>query len=91
VGQQRLTAIFRGTVQGVGFRWQASRALKGLDVTGYVRNLRDGTVELVVEGTAQSTSEAVARVRDVLGHLISGEHDELSEATGEFPSFGIRR
>ncbi len=37
-------------MQGVGFRWSVRDAAKGFDVTGWVRNLRDGRVELQVKG-----------------------------------------
>ena len=42
----------RGQVQGVGFRWSAAREAKALGITGYVRNLPDGTVYIEAEGTS---------------------------------------
>ncbi len=44
-----MTARFlvRGLVQGVGFRWFALRRARALGITGYVRNLPDGAVEVV--------------------------------------------
>ncbi|WP_269510394.1 acylphosphatase [Corynebacterium faecium] len=47
----RMTAHVRGNVQGVGFRWWTrSRALE-LGLAGYAKNLADGRVEVVAEGT----------------------------------------
>lgn len=46
-----LSARFSGHVQGVGFRYATKQLAKGFDVTGYVRNLADGRVELEAEGT----------------------------------------
>ena len=46
----RQHTIFRGHVQGVGFRATAARVAEGFEVAGHVRNLADGSVELVVEG-----------------------------------------
>jgi acylphosphatase len=43
--------IFRGRVQGVGFRATTHRLARGRTVAGYVKNLADGTVELVAQGT----------------------------------------
>ncbi|MDE7313902.1 MAG: acylphosphatase [Eubacterium sp.] len=43
--------IFTGRVQGVGFRYRASYAAKGLGVTGWVRNNQDGTVEMEAQGS----------------------------------------
>jgi len=45
----RLNAIFAGTVQGVGFRYFVRDIAKKMGVKGFVRNLPDGTVEVVAE------------------------------------------
>lgn len=45
-----LQVFFEGNVQGVGFRWSVKQVAKGFDVTGWVRNLADGRVELQVSG-----------------------------------------
>tara|TARA_R110002111_G_scaffold191869_1_gene258132 strand:- start:24136 stop:24447 length:312 start_codon:yes stop_codon:yes gene_type:complete len=44
-----LRAIFQGRVQGVGFRYRTSRLAKRHSITGFVKNLSDGTVELVAQ------------------------------------------
>jgi len=46
--------IVRGRVQGVGFRYHAQRQASRFGLTGYVRNLRDGSVEMVCEGEEAS-------------------------------------
>jgi acylphosphatase len=43
--------IIRGTVQGVGFRWSAVREARTLGITGFVRNMSDGSVYIEAEGT----------------------------------------
>jgi acylphosphatase len=48
-----LQVFYEGNVQGVGFRWSVRHAAKGFDVTGWVRNLRDGRVELQVNGAEE--------------------------------------
>jgi acylphosphatase len=45
-----LQVFFEGNVQGVGFRWSVRDVAKGFDVTGWVRNLPDGRVEMQVSG-----------------------------------------
>jgi acylphosphatase len=45
-----LQVFYEGNVQGVGFRWSVRHAAKGFDVTGWVRNLPDGRVELQANG-----------------------------------------
>ena len=45
-----LQVFYEGNVQGVGFRWTVRHTATGFDVTGWVRNLPDGRVELQVTG-----------------------------------------
>lgn len=47
---ERLHAVVRGNVQGVGFRYFIQRKARDLGLRGWVRNNDDGTVELVAEG-----------------------------------------
>jgi acylphosphatase len=46
----RLSVKVSGMVQGVGFRWHTLRVAEGLRLSGWVRNLRDGSVEIQAEG-----------------------------------------
>ena len=87
----RRRVIYRGAVLGVGFRWTALRAASGGAVTGYVRNLADGGVELVVEGEAAEVAALVAEIEERLREYIGRREAEESVATGEFSGFEIRR
>ena len=49
--------VVSGTVQGVGFRWFVARHARALGLRGYARNLANGTVEVVVDGPAESLPE----------------------------------
>ena len=81
---------FSGRVQGVGFRF-TTRSVAGLfAVTGFVRNLRDGRVELVAEGERRELEKFLARIKREMPGLISDAEARWSQATGEFGSFGIR-
>ena len=84
-----MTCIFSGSVQGVGFRYTAQNLALQYDVRGYVRNLDDGRVELVMEGP---DTEMQGLLDDVKRHM-SGYIDDVqatrSPATGEFKRFGI--
>ena len=59
----RLHAIVHGRVQGVNFRYYTHRRAMGLGLTGYVRNLWDGTVEVVAEGPRPALDELLAFLR----------------------------
>lgn len=50
IDKVRKHMIFSGRVQGVGFRYRASYAARGLNITGWIQNLWDGTVEMEVQG-----------------------------------------
>lgn len=67
--QQQLTAIVRGYVQGVGFRYFVRRQAQALGLTGWVRNRPDGSVEVVAEGE-----------RSTLGALLGALRSGPSEA-----------
>ena len=58
----RFRIVYRGHVQGVGFRWQVKNVSKSFGVTGFVRNLSDGTVELWVEGEKAEAREMIDAV-----------------------------
>ncbi len=80
-----------GRVQGVFFRAETQRAAKGFNLTGWVRNISDGRVEVVFEGEDESvgkmlewchTGPPAARVEEV---LITEE-----PYIGEFHDFSIK-
>lgn len=49
--------VVSGMVQGVGFRWFVARHARALGLTGYARNLPDGSVEVVVNGPEEALPE----------------------------------
>jgi acylphosphatase len=87
---RRLHALFSGRVQGVGFRYTVCRIADSFDVSGLVRNLWDGDVELVAEGTETVLSDFLFRIRNSpLRKYISRESVKWEEPTGEFERFGV--
>jgi acylphosphatase len=64
--------LYSGRVQGVGFRYTTKQIASGFDVTGWVKNLPDGRVEL--QAMAHDADELDAFLRDIdesnLGSLI---------------------
>ncbi len=65
--------VFRGRVQGVGFRYTAQSIARRHPITGYVRNLPDGSVELVAQGELAAINAVVvelqAHFRGSIRHL----------------------
>jgi acylphosphatase len=55
--------LISGRVQGVGFRYFAQRAARDLGVTGWARNLDDGSVEVHANGVLAKLNEFEARLR----------------------------
>ena len=88
---ERLHAVVRGQVQGVSFRYYTQAAAQRQSLTGWVRNRRDGTVEVIAEGPR-------AALEHLLTFLQHGPADARvaavsptwSPATGEFRRFDIQ-
>lgn len=80
-----LQVIYRGRVQGVGFRFTMRQIASGYEVTGWVKNLPDGTVEMQVMATDADELEGFlgAVMESNLGSLIK-EHEvrEIPPLTG---------
>jgi len=86
----RTTVYYSGWVQGVGFRYTARQVAAGYQVTGYVRNLEDGRVELVIEGSRSEADQLLADIRQRMEGNIRDESVDRSDASGQFQSFAIR-
>ena len=71
-----LQVFYEGHVQGVGFRFTVRHIAKGFDVTGWVRNLPDGRVELQVTGEEGEVHEFVNRVADSELHSLIRKRTE---------------
>ena len=56
--------IVKGRVQGVGFRWGAAKKARDLGITGFVRNLPDGSVCLEAEGSAKELDAFIGWCRE---------------------------
>ncbi|MGC3991817.1 MAG: acylphosphatase [Chthoniobacteraceae bacterium] len=66
--------FYEGRVQGVGFRYTTKRIASGFEVTGWVRNLDDGRVELRITGDEEEADAFLEAIRDSeLGSHIKNE------------------
>src|SRR5438067_7998224 len=86
----RLQWLFSGRVQGVGFRYTVKNIALQHNISGYVRNLPDGRVELVMEGPDEEMDQVVDAVNGRMDGFIKNLDLNTSPATGEFEHFQIR-
>jgi len=85
-----MQVFYSGRVQGVGFRYSVRTVASGYDVVGTVRNLADGRVELVGEGTESELQSFRQGIRESgLDHFIQNEEVRWGEAENEFRGFEI--
>ena len=89
---KKIKAIVSGKVQGVGFRMYTRTQARQLGVRGYVRNLRNGNVEIVAEGTVEAIDALMAWAKSgspsaVVRNL---EVEVVTHHIEEFADFEIR-
>ena len=87
---QRRVYHFSGRVQGVGFRYTAQHIARGHPVKGYVRNLPDGRVEMVMEAEEKDMDAVVASLKREMDRNIQRVDVSNGKPTGEFADFSIR-
>ena len=88
---KRIHATVKGKVQGVFYREFTRREAESLGVSGFARNLKDGSVEIVAEGEEKQLKEFEKRFRKgPLMAFISEVEIKEQPATGEFDGFDIR-
>jgi acylphosphatase len=85
----RKHVFYSGRVQGVGFRYTVNTIARNYQVTGWVRNLHDGRVELLAEGASQELQAMLADIAAAMGGNIKGADIRDGEATGEFDRFRV--
>jgi acylphosphatase len=89
--RRRLTARFEGRVQGVGFRMSTVHVAARNGIAGFVRNLPDGSVDLVAEGDEAALLKFLQELRSVhIYRYVTAESIGWSDAGGEFTDFDIR-
>jgi acylphosphatase len=90
VNRVRARVFYSGRVQGVGFRYTTKTTATGFELSGAIRNLPDGRVELVAEGMKAELEAFLVAIRESgLGHFIESETIDWGEAKNEFRGFEI--
>jgi acylphosphatase len=87
---ERLRALIRGNVQGVSFRWFVGEEAMRLGLRGWVRNRRDGRVEVLAEGERDALTALLEELRRGPRYArVEGVDIDWTEASGEFADFRI--
>jgi acylphosphatase len=87
-----MTIFYSGRVQGVGFRYTTKQTAAGFELTGTVRNLPDGRVELIAEGSRAELDAFRTALHDAgLAGFIRDEQVTWADAENKFRGFEIVR
>jgi acylphosphatase len=90
-GSERLDAVVRGRVQGVGFRYHVLHRAAALDLDGWVANEADGSVRCRAEGSRGDLEALVAALRTgPAGARVDDVHVAWSRASGGLGPFDVR-
>ncbi len=81
--------FYSGMVQGVGFRYTVERHANALDLKGWVRNLADGRVEVLVEGPKEKVEELCKNIEAHFQGYIRDKEIGFSAAAQTFKKFQI--
>lgn len=82
--------FYEGRVQGVGFRYTVYQIATGFEVTGWIRNLPDGRVELLAAGEPDELADFLQAIRDSgLGSFIRKEEGNDVPAPAKLRGFEI--
>ncbi|QDU81224.1 Acylphosphatase [Polystyrenella longa] len=83
--------IFHGHVQGVGFRYTTRQLARRFPVTGYVKNLPDGTVELFIDGDQDDLEQLVTAIQGRFERNFTRTEVTKQDTKEHYTSFDIRR
>ena len=89
-GSERIEVFYSGRVQGVGFRYNAIEQSRGLILTGWVRNLSDGRVQMVGEGSIADLKELLNRIDKSMRENITDRTVDWQSPTGMLGTFTVR-
>lgn len=88
--QQRHIRV-HGKVQGVGFRFFATRVARRLGLKGSIENLRDGTVEAVIEGESKMIDDWINEIKEGPRYAeVTQVDQDVRDFTGKLPDFDVK-
>jgi len=81
--------IFSGRVQGVGFRYTSYNIARRYQLTGYVKNLPDGTVEMTAQGSDDKVSACIQGINEYFENYIKDTTIEEIPLNSQYADFKI--
>ncbi len=84
------TVFFTGRVQGVGFRYTTLQVATEFDVSGFVKNLADGRVQLEVEGKAEDVTAFIAALEERMHGYVRKTERSSEKRAAQFKGFTIK-
>jgi acylphosphatase len=82
--------FFTGRVQGVGFRYSTLQVAREYDVSGYVKNLADGRVQLEVEGREEEVEAFISALEQRMHGYVRKMERSAEKRAAQFSGFAIR-
>jgi acylphosphatase len=87
--KKQIHVYYIGSVQGVGFRFTSEDVAGKLGICGWVKNLRDGRVEVLAEAEEGVLKDFLEKIKQYFPNCIQEEQVEWNQPTGEFKDFKI--
>ena len=87
---KRARVIYHGRVQGVGFRYTARNVAHRYEVQGFVKNLTDGTVEIVAQGREEEVRLFLTDLEETMARLIRSRTIAWDSASEDLDGFSVR-
>ena len=81
--------IFVGRVQGIGFRFTALDIANRYRLTGMVRNVPDGTVEMIAQGPSDDIADCIRDIKEAFGDYIRETKTEEVPPDPQYTNFKI--
>ena len=81
--------VYSGMVQGVGFRYTAHRIAVSLELCGWVKNLADGRVEILIEGKKEKVEAFMREMGSHFGSYIRNKDLTFQNSLAEFKDFQV--
>ncbi len=89
MANEQVEAVFRGRVQGVGFRYTTAGIARRYQISGFVRNEPDGSVRVVAEGARSELHAFLFDLEYAMGHYIGAKEYDWKPASGAHQGFRI--